>query len=171
MTGSPGLGPAARVPGASLLFIAIPARAVDAEDGQGGNAAGIVGMVIAVVVTTLALLAPGAATSAGGEAWGLLAAAIAVGAAIGAMLAARVAMTSMPELVAILHSFVGAAAVLVGVANYLEPSGEAASPVHAAEIVVGVVHRRGDLHRLGRRLRQAPRHAWAASRCCCPGGT
>ena len=36
------------------------------------------------------------------------------------MLAARVAMTSMPELVAILHSFVGAAAVLVGVANYLE---------------------------------------------------
>ena len=43
---------------------------------------------------------------------------------IGALLASRVAMTSMPELVAILHSFVGAAAVLVGIATYLQPSGE-----------------------------------------------
>jgi NAD(P) transhydrogenase subunit beta len=122
---------------ASLLFIASLRGLSTQKTAKGGNAAGIVGMVIAVVVTTLALLAPGTATSAGGEAWGLLAVAIAVGAAIGAMLAARVAMTSMPELVAILHSFVGAAAVLVGVANYLEPSGEGASPVHAAETVVG----------------------------------
>ena len=44
------------------------------------------------------------------------------GASIGALLAARVAMTSMPELVAILHSFVGAAAVLVGIATYLQPA-------------------------------------------------
>ena len=42
---------------------------------------------------------------------------------IGALLATRVAMTSMPELVAILHSFVGAAAVLVGIATYLQPAG------------------------------------------------
>ena len=42
-------------------------------------------------------------------------------ASIGAFLAARVAMTSMPELVAMLHSFVGAAAVLVGIATYLQP--------------------------------------------------
>jgi NAD(P) transhydrogenase subunit beta len=46
-------------------------------------------------------------------------------------------MTSMPELVAILHSFVGAAAVLVGIANYLEVGGES-SAVHEVEIVVGV---------------------------------
>ena len=47
---------------------------------------------------------------------------LAVGGVIGALLAARVAMTAMPQLVAILHSFVGAAAVLVGFATYLDPS-------------------------------------------------
>src|ERR1019366_7145102 len=44
---------------------------------------------------------------------------------------------SMPELGAILHSFVGAAAVLVGIANYLERGGES-SAVHEVEVVVGV---------------------------------
>ncbi len=44
------------------------------------------------------------------------------GAIIGAVLAKRVEMTSMPELVAILHSFVGLAAVLVGMASFLDPS-------------------------------------------------
>ena len=122
---------------AALLFILSLRGLSTQKTAKGGNAAGIVGMVLAVVVTTLALLAPGSASSAGGEAWGLLAVAIAVGAAIGALLAARVAMTSMPELVAILHSFVGAAAVLVGVANYLEPNGEGGNPVHAIETVVG----------------------------------
>jgi NAD(P) transhydrogenase subunit beta len=98
-------------------------------------------MALAVAVTALALRARGPASGAGmvhAEAWGLLAIAIAVGAAVGAMLAARVAMTSMPELVAILHSFVGAAAVLVGIANYLEPSADASDAVHGVEIVVGV---------------------------------
>ena len=106
------------------------------------------------------------------DAWGLLAGAIAVGATVGALLAARVAMTSMPELVAILHSFVGAAAVLVGIANYLEPGGRGrrarCTPV---EIVVGVFIGAVTFTRLGRRVRQAARHASAASRCCCPGGT
>ena len=126
---------------ASLLFIASLRGLSTQKTAKGGNTAGILGMLIAVVVTTLALLAPGtvaaAGGGAGGAAWALLAFAIAVGAAVGAVLATRVAMTSMPELVAVLHSFVGAAAVLVGVANYLEPSGEAAGPVHAAETVVG----------------------------------
>ena len=57
------------------------------------------------------------------------------------MLATRVAMTSMPELVAMLHSFVGAAAVLVGIATYLQPArrrgGRRAS--HLVEIYVGVL--------------------------------
>ena len=47
-----------------------------------------------------------------------------VGGAIGAVVARRVAMTAMPELVAILHSFVGLAAVLVGISTFLEPAGE-----------------------------------------------
>jgi len=67
--------------------------------------------------------------------------AIAIGATVGALLAARVAMTSMPELVAILHSFVGAAAVLVGFASYLagaELTG-AAKVVHEVEIFLGVL--------------------------------
>jgi NAD(P) transhydrogenase subunit beta len=72
-----------------------------------------------------------------GESSGILGGAIAVGGLVGALVAARVAMTSMPELVAILHSFVGAAAVLVGVASYLEP--EAKTEVaHEAEIFIGV---------------------------------
>jgi NAD(P) transhydrogenase subunit beta len=125
---------------ASLLFI-FSLRGLSTQGtARRGNAAGIVGMVLAVVVTTVALLSPstsGRAGASGGEAWGMLAVAIAVGAALGAVLAARVAMTSMPELVAILHSFVGAAAVLVGIANYLEPGAEGSDAVHGAEIVVG----------------------------------
>ncbi len=60
---------------------------------------------------------------------------------IGALLAVRVPMTSMPELVAILHSFVGAAAVLVGIATYLQPAGVDAADrsAHLGEIYVGVL--------------------------------
>src|SRR5262245_62288740 len=68
-------------------------------------------MLIAVAVTALSQV----------ENFGVLAGGIAVGALIGAVLAARVQMTSMPQLVAILHSFVGLAAVLVGFAITLDP--------------------------------------------------
>jgi NAD(P) transhydrogenase subunit beta len=124
--------------GAALLFIASLRGLSTQETARRGNLSGILGMGLAVVVTTLALLAPGASSGVATDTWGLLAAGIAGGAIIGAVLASRVAMTSMPELVAILHSFVGAAAVLVGIANYLEPSGESSSAVHQIEIVVGV---------------------------------
>jgi NAD(P) transhydrogenase subunit beta len=126
---------------ASLLFILSLRGLSTQQTARRGNTAGVVGMALAVAVTAVALRAAGPASGAGmvhAEAWGLLALAITVGAAVGAMLAARVAMTSMPELVAILHSFVGAAAVLVGIANYLEPSADASDAVHGAEIVVGV---------------------------------
>ena len=71
----------------------------------------------------------------------MLGAALGIGCVVGALLAARVAMTSMPELVAMLHSFVGAAAVLVGIATYLQPGAEiaAARSVHLVEIFVGVL--------------------------------
>src|SRR5688572_3508577 len=71
----------------------------------------------------------------------VLFAAIGGGAVIGAIMAARVAMTAMPELVALLHSFVGLAAVLVGVSTFLDP-GEALSGVelvvHDVEIFLDV---------------------------------
>jgi NAD(P) transhydrogenase subunit beta len=72
--------------------------------------------------------------------FGMLAAAIIPGAIIGATLAARVAMTSMPELVAVLHSFVGAAAVLVGLASFLDPGTTSGTEgtIHSVEIFIGV---------------------------------
>jgi NAD(P) transhydrogenase subunit beta len=65
---------------------------------------------------------------------------MAVGSVIGALLALRVEMTSMPELVAVLHSFVGLAAVLVGIASYLgrAPQVGVASVIHAIEVFIGV---------------------------------
>jgi len=97
-----------------------------------GNLYGIIGMLIALV-----------ATAAGMRAGGLpvLAAALVPGLVIGAVLAARVQMTSMPQLVAALHSFVGLAAVLVGFATYLGPQPEMTSgelSLHIVEIVIGV---------------------------------
>ena len=71
----------------------------------------------------------------------LLAGALVPGLVIGAILASRVQMTAMPQLVAMLHSFVGLAAVLVGFATYLGPH-EAMTPaelnIHLVEIFIGV---------------------------------
>jgi H+-translocating NAD(P) transhydrogenase subunit beta len=116
---------------AGVLFILSLGGLSAQTTARRGNGFGIVGMLLAVAVTALGHV----------ESFGLLAAAIAVGAGIGALLASRVAMTAMPELVAVLHSFVGLAAVLVGIASYL--GGHAApSPVeqllHEIEIFVGV---------------------------------
>ena len=118
---------------ASALFILSLGGLSNQESARRGNLYGIVGMVIALLAT-----AAGAGVSGGG--YGVLAAAIVPGAIIGAFLAARVAMTSMPELVAILHSFVGLAAVLVGIASYLGPTTHSGTEltIHQIEIYVGV---------------------------------
>src|SRR5689334_3993024 len=103
---------------AGMLFILSLRGLSTQESARRGNAFGTFGMALAVVITALALLLPGSQAAQSGHelsAIGLLAAALGVGCVIGAFLAARVAMTSMPELVAMLHSFVGAAAVLVGI--------------------------------------------------------
>jgi NAD(P) transhydrogenase subunit beta len=130
-----------------MLFILSLRGLSTQESARRGNAFGTLGMLIAVLVTAVALLLPGASTSASGAgggnltALGMLGAALGIGCVVGALLAARVAMTSMPELVAMLHSFVGAAAVLVGIATYLQPGAEiaAARSVHLVEIFVGVL--------------------------------
>jgi len=118
---------------ASALFILSLAGLANQESARRGNLFGIIGMVIALVATAAG---PGVI----GSGYGVLAAAVIPGAIVGAMLAARVAMTSMPELVAILHSFVGLAAVLVGVASYLGDTALTGTEltIHEIEIYVGV---------------------------------
>ncbi|HEY0715339.1 MAG TPA: Re/Si-specific NAD(P)(+) transhydrogenase subunit beta [Polyangia bacterium] len=116
---------------AGLLFIFSLNGLSHQSTARRGNLLGIAGMTIAVV---MAALSPQVSN------YGVLLVALAIGGVIGAVLAARVAMTSMPQLVAILHSFVGAAAVLVGFATYLDPrlnlTGVEAS-IHEIEIFVG----------------------------------
>jgi NAD(P) transhydrogenase subunit beta len=117
---------------ASALFILSLGGLADQETARRGNLYGIIGMLIAVVATALSGSVTGYAT---------LAAAVLPGVVIGAILASRVAMTAMPELVAILHSFVGAAAVLVGIANYLQPGQSlygVEESIHKIEIFIGV---------------------------------
>lgn len=95
---------------ASVLFILSLRGLSSQESAQKGNAYGMAGMVIAVAATIS--YSAGSFSSMG-------AAAIGGGALIGWFMSSRVAMTAMPELVALLHSFVGAAAVIVGFASYV----------------------------------------------------
>lgn len=118
---------------ASALFILSLGGLADQETARKGNLYGIIGMVIAVGATAFAGVT--------GSGYSILVAAVVPGVVIGAIVASRVAMTSMPELVAILHSFVGAAAVLVGIANYLQPGQHlvgAEEAIHKVEIFIGV---------------------------------
>ena len=95
---------------AAILFIFSLAGLSKHETSQQGNNFGIAGMAIALIAT---IFGP----DTGNVAWILVA--MIIGGAIGIRLAKRVEMTEMPELVAILHSFVGLAAVLVGFNSYL----------------------------------------------------
>jgi H+-translocating NAD(P) transhydrogenase subunit beta len=127
---------------AGLLFVLSLAGLSRHETAKSGNAFGIAGMVIALAAT-IGL----AATSIEAAAVGLIAVAMAGGAAIGLWRARRVAMTGMPELIALLHSFVGLAAVLVGWNGYLSVEANAGEQIevpadllgiHSAEVVIGV---------------------------------
>jgi proton-translocating NAD(P)+ transhydrogenase subunit beta len=129
---------------ASLLFIMSLRGLSTQESAQRGNRFGVIGMLVAVAITALALLAPvdfATMPTPNFTLVGVLGAALGVGCLIGAFVAARVAMTSMPELVAMLHSFVGAAAVIVGIATYLQPGDayEAGRSAHLVEIYIGVL--------------------------------
>jgi len=114
---------------ASVLFILSLRGLSSQETARRGNVYGMIGMAIAMAAT---LLHKDVAT------YYLLLPAIAAGAIVGIAVAARVAMTAMPELIAALHSFVGAAAVLVGFASYLG-SEEASSSIHLAEVYIAVL--------------------------------
>jgi NAD(P) transhydrogenase subunit beta len=90
---------------AGVLFILALRGLSSQETARRGNLYGIVGMLIAVAATL--------SFTGSGTYW-MVGVAIIAAAAIGATMALRVGMTAMPEMVALLHSFVGLAAVLVG---------------------------------------------------------
>jgi len=116
---------------AGVLFISSLAGLSTQKTARRGNAFGIAGMLLALGITVAGHV----------HSYGALALAIAAGSVIGALLAMRVEMTSMPELVAALHSFVGMAAVLVGVASYLggeHYANRAEGVIHAVEVFIGV---------------------------------
>ncbi|KKF00732.1 Re/Si-specific NAD(P)(+) transhydrogenase subunit beta [Mycolicibacterium obuense] len=131
---------------AALLFILALAGLSKHETSRAGNSFGIAGMAIALVATIVLALARHI------EPLGLalLVVAMAIGAAIGLWRAKVVEMTGMPELIALLHSFVGLAAVLVGWNGYLHVERDLAGAeavqlgsegmlgIHSAEVVIGV---------------------------------
>ncbi|MZH41928.1 MAG: Re/Si-specific NAD(P)(+) transhydrogenase subunit beta [Nitrospinae bacterium] len=97
--------------GATILFILALGGLSNQETARRGNLFGMIGMTVALIATMSAVTAN----------WGILIIGLLIGASIGLILAKRVQMTEMPELVAILHSLVGLAAVLVGFANFMDP--------------------------------------------------
>lgn len=119
---------------AAVLFVLSLAGLSKQETARRGNVLGMVGMALALAATVaLALRAsqrPALVTAL------LIALVLSVGAVVGTWQARRVEMTQMPELIAILHSFVGLAAVLVGFNSYLT---EPADPVHLVEVFLGVL--------------------------------
>jgi proton-translocating NAD(P)+ transhydrogenase subunit beta len=118
--------------GAAILFILSLGGLSHPETARRGNVYGILGMGIAVLATVLGAQVTG---------YGMLIAAMLAGALVGAFVASKVEMTQMPQLVAILHSFVGLAVVLVGIANYVDPSVHfegAEKIIHEIEIALGV---------------------------------
>jgi NAD(P) transhydrogenase subunit beta len=117
---------------AGVLFIFSLGGLSAQESARSGNLFGMIGMALAVLVTAAGPYVTG---------YGVLGPMLAVGAAIGAVLAARVEMTAMPQLVAMLHSFVGLAAVLVGLAGTVGPASGLTgieARIHEVETYIGV---------------------------------
>ncbi|EKT62704.1 Re/Si-specific NAD(P)(+) transhydrogenase subunit beta [Providencia burhodogranariea] len=117
---------------AAILFIFSLAGLSRHESSQRGNSYGIAGMAIALIAT---ILGPDSANI------GWMIVAMVIGAVIGIRLAKKVEMTEMPELVAILHSFVGLAAVLVGFNSFIASEGHVDAVmenIHLTEVFLGI---------------------------------
>ena len=117
--------------GASALFILALGGLSHQESARRGNLYGMLGMGLALLVTVVGVVSDNHL---------LLLSGLAAGGALGWYLAKKVEMTQMPELVAILHSLVGLAAVLVGYANALQQGGLSgmARTIHDVETCVGI---------------------------------
>ena len=120
---------------ASVLFILALGGLSNQEKAKKAVWYGIVGMIIAVIATIFG-------NSVFVTEWlNWLIIAIVVGTIIGAIVAKKVQMTGMPQLVAALHSFVGLAAVFIGINSALLPHTEMSSSqliIHNVEVFVGV---------------------------------
>jgi NAD(P) transhydrogenase subunit beta len=120
----------------AVLFVLALAGLSKHEKAKEGNGFGVAGMLIALVATIWLAVSR---SSHGALTVLLIAVAMAVGGSIGLWRARVVQMTQMPELVAMLHSFVGLAAVLVGYNSFLEPgSGVSSETIHLVEVFLGV---------------------------------
>lgn len=119
---------------AAILFIYSLGGLSSQESAKRGVWFGIIGMTIAIIATVLGPRIQGG--------YLFIVGAISIAAVIGIILARKVEMTSMPQLVAILHSFVGLAAVLVGFGSYLDPASHKLPHtehiIHLVEVYLGI---------------------------------
>jgi NAD(P) transhydrogenase subunit beta len=118
---------------ATVLFILALGGLSNPETARRGNWYGIAGMAIALLATILGVVT---------QQYVILLVALLIGGSIGLVLARRVQMTQMPELVAILHSLVGLAAVMVGFASFMDPDAHfegIEQTIHDIEIYVGIL--------------------------------
>lgn len=129
---------------AALLFILALAGLAKQQTASRGNRFGMAGMTIALVATIVKAVV---ASENDPESYRgavvtllLIAVAMLIGTAIGIPRARKVEMTGMPELIAMLHSFVGLAAVLIGVNSFIEKSGssEPVAGFNLGEIYLGI---------------------------------
>ena len=121
---------------ATILFILALGGLSNQETARRGNWYGIIGMTIALIAT---VASPDVTAN-----FEKLIVALLVGGSVGLLLARRVQMTQMPELVAILHSLVGLAAVAVGFANFMDPGRLAhyagiELTIHDVETYIGIL--------------------------------
>ena len=121
--------------GAIILFILALGGLSSPETARRGNLYGMIGMAIALLATILGAVTTG---------YGILIGGFVIGGAIGLTLANRIQMTQMPELVAILHSLVGIAAVFVGFASFSDPDSSlhftgVEKTIHDIEIYIGIL--------------------------------
>ncbi|HML51781.1 MAG TPA: NAD(P)(+) transhydrogenase (Re/Si-specific) subunit beta [Propionicimonas sp.] len=140
---------------AGILFILSLAGLSKQTTARMGNIAGMIGMVLALaaviaasVYESWAVHQPGIPAELAATRWSpeitlaLIIGALLIGALIGTPVARKVEMTQMPELIAMFHSFVGMAAVLVGFNSFaVPPAGEGsdALTVHLVEVALGVL--------------------------------
>ncbi len=118
---------------ATILFILALGGLSNQETARRGNWYGIIGMGIALIATILGVVT---------QQYTVLLVAMLIGGSIGLLLARHVQMTQMPELVAILHSLVGLAAVAVGYVNFMDPTEHLVGvelTIHDIETYLGVL--------------------------------